>query len=509
MTLHRKDRAIKNQNRAAVEGIAFDNSYAGLPDRFHARVDPTPVADPALIRLNQQLAEQLNLDARILTSPEGIEMLAGNRPVAGGKPVAMAYAGHQFANWVPQLGDGRALLLGEVIDRDGKRRDIQLKGSGPTPFSRGGDGRSSIGPVVREYLGSEAMASLGIPTTRALAAIATGDQVLRNKPEPGGILVRVADSHVRVGTFEYFARNGDPEAVRILADYVVSRHFAELADHDQRVLDFFVQAIERQALLVAEWMRVGFIHGVMNTDNTSVVGETIDFGPFGWIDEFHPATVYSSIDRRGRYAFNQQPGIAHWNLARLGECLLPLFHNNSETAMEMANDALESFPDRFETHFHRVLRAKLGLVEEKAGDIELAEDLLARMTGQRADMTLTFRRLGELDSKDAAGDSSVRELFDKPESFDQWAAAWRQRLAAESRSDAQRREAMRRTNPACVLRNHLAQQAVDAAIDHLDFEPMHTLLKVLAKPYEDHPEHAHYTAPPRPDQRVLKTFCGT
>jgi serine/tyrosine/threonine adenylyltransferase len=509
MTSRQNNRDTSTENDAPFRGIAFDNSYARLPDQFHARIAPTAVTEPTLIRLNHSLAEELNLDPVALASSVGIEMLAGNRPGADAEPIAMAYAGHQFANWVPQLGDGRALLLGEVIDRAGRRCDIQLKGSGPTPFSRGGDGRSSIGPVVREYLASEAMAALGIPTTRALAAIATGEDVLRNQPEPGGILVRVADSHVRIGTFEYFARRGDPESVHILADYVISRHYPELTGRDQRYLDFFGQVIERQAFLVSEWMRVGFIHGVMNTDNTSVVGETIDFGPFGYIDEFHPATVYSSIDRRGRYAFNQQPGIAHWNLARLGECLLPLFDEDSEAAMERANEALETFPARFEEHFHRVLRAKLGLAEEQAGDIELAEDLLARMTDQRADMTLTFRRLGKLDSNDRSGDGPVRELFDHPESFDQWAGKWRRRLSGESRSDDDRRDAMRQVNPAFVLRNHLAQQAVDTAIDRLDFEPMHQLAEILARPYDDQPEHERYARPPQPEERVLKTFCGT
>ena len=490
-------------------GPTFDNSYARLPGSFHARVEPTPVDRPSLIRLNRDLADALGLDAEALASPEGVEMMAGNRPAAGSEPVAMAYAGHQFANWVPQLGDGRALLLGEVVDHAGRRRDIQLKGSGPTPFSRGGDGRSSIGPVVREYIASEAMHALGTPTTRALAAIASGEDVLRNQPEPGGILVRVADSHVRIGTFEYFARNGEQDSVRILADYVINRHYPELADSDQPYLDFFSAVIERTAYLVAEWMRVGFIHGVMNTDNTSVVGETIDFGPFGWMDEFHPSTVYSSIDRRGRYAFNQQPGIAHWNLARLGECLLPLFDANGEAALAKANEVLKAFEKRFEHHFHAVLRAKLGLAEKRDGDIELAEDLLARMTDQRADMTLTFRHLGELDACDGAGDGPVRAQFDDPASFDAWAGKWRERLGAETRSDQERRQAMRQTNPAFVLRNHLAQQAVDAAIDHLDFEPMHRLVEVLSRPYDDQPENKHFAQPPRPDERVLKTFCGT
>jgi serine/tyrosine/threonine adenylyltransferase len=501
--------AKSNNHKAPFTGAVFDNSYARLPGRFYSRVGPTPVDRPSLIRLNLALAEALGLDADALASDQGVETMAGNRPAAGAEPIAMAYAGHQFANWVPQLGDGRTLLLGEVIDRDGRRRDIQLKGSGPTPFSRGGDGRSSIGPVVREYLASEAMHALGIPTTRALAALATGEQVLRNRPEPGGILVRVADSHVRVGTFEYFARNGDPASVRTLADYVIDRHFPDLVDGEQPYLAFFSAVIERTAYLVAEWMRVGFIHGVMNTDNTSVVGETIDFGPFGWMDEFHPATVYSSIDRRGRYAFNQQPGIAHWNLARLGECLLPLFDASGEAALEKANTVLGTYQERFERHFHAVLRAKLGLAEQRDGDIELAEELLSLMTEQRADMTLTFRRLGELHAQTACGDGPVRELFEDASGFDAWAGKWRQRLGAESRGDDERRQAMRRTNPAFVLRNHLAQQAVDVAIERLDFQPMHRLAEVLARPYDDQPDNRQYAQPPHPEERVLKTFCGT
>jgi serine/tyrosine/threonine adenylyltransferase len=485
------------------------NRYARLPEAFHAQVSATPVGEPSMIRLNRVLARSLGLDPEALAGDEGIAVMAGNQAPTAAEPIAMAYAGHQFAHWVPQLGDGRALLLGELVDSDGIRRDIQLKGAGPTPFSRGGDGRSSIGPVVREYLASEAMAALGIPTTRALAALATGEQVLRNRPEPGGILVRVAASHVRVGTFEYFARGGDPESVRTLADHVIERHHPDLIDDDGRYLALFARTLESTARLVAEWMRVGFIHGVMNTDNTSIIGETIDYGPFGWMDEFHPATVYSSIDRRGRYAYNQQPAIAHWNMARLGECLMGLFDADSDAALEQANEVLSTFSRHFEDHFHRVLRAKIGLLETGPNDIELAEDLLGRMSEQRADMTLTFRRLGELNPQDASGDGPVRELFDDAGAFDGWARQWRERLGSESCSHHDRRETIRRTNPAIVLRNHLAQQAVDAAIERLDFEPMHRLIEVLARPYEDQPDNLEYTQPPQPGERVLKTFCGT
>lgn len=499
----------KSPERTPFEGIAFDNSYARLPDVFHARMAPAPVAEPALIRLNEALAESLDLDTRALASARGIEMLAGNRPAAGAEPVAMAYAGHQFGNFVPQLGDGRALLLGEVVDCDGIRRDIHLKGSGATSFSRGGDGRSSIGPVVREYLACEAMAALGIPTTRALAAIATGETVMRRQPEPGGILVRVAQSHVRIGTFEYFARRGDVESVRTLADYVIARHYPELAHVDRPYQGLFEAVIECTAELVARWMLVGFIHGVMNTDNTSLVGETIDYGPFGFIDEFDPATVYSSIDRRGRYAWNRQPAIAQWNLARLGECLLGFFAHQQEPAIEEANALLEQFPARYQRHFNAGLAAKLGLAGQLDGDVELGVDLLERMHANRADFTLTFRGLSGLVRDDPGADGPVRELFDRPGDFDEWAAKWRRRLGAEARDDDQRQAAMRAVNPAYILRNHLAQRAVDAAIEDLDFAPMRELHNVLARPFEDQPEHAEYARPPRPDERVTETFCGT
>ncbi len=501
--------APRSPENTPFEGIAFDNSYARLPEVFHARMSPVPVAGPSLIRLNESLAESLGLDPDALASSEGVQMLAGNRPASGAEPVAMAYAGHQFGNFVPQLGDGRALLLGEVVDPAGVRRDIHLKGAGATPFSRGGDGRSSIGPVVREYLACEAMAALGIPTTRALAALATGETVMRRQPEPGGILVRVAQSHVRIGTFEYFARRGDVESVRRLADYVIDRHYPELADSDRRYQGLFEAVIERTAELVARWMLVGFIHGVMNTDNTSLVGETIDYGPFGFIDAFDPTTCYSSIDRNGRYAWNRQPGIAQWNLARLGECLLGFFADQQEPAIEQANALLEQFPARYQRHFNAGLVAKLGIAEPREGDAELGVDLLERMHANSADFTLTFRGLGQLDPDDAGGDGPVRALFDDPAAFDEWAVRWRARLAAEARDAADRKAAMQQVNPAIILRNHLAQQAVDAAIEDLDFGPMHRLHEALARPFDDLPADSEYARPPRPEQRVTETFCGT
>ena len=487
----------------------FNNSYARLPEVFHYRQAPTPVARPELVALNRDLASSLGLDADWLASAEGVAMLSGNQLPPGAEPIAMGYAGHQFGHWVPQLGDGRALLIGELIDAEGIRRDVQLKGAGPTPYSRRGDGRSSIGPVVREYLGSESMHALGIPTTRALAAVASGESVVRQGPEPGGILCRVASSHVRVGTFEYFARSGQIEALRQLADYVIERHAPFCREAANPHLAWLSMVIQRQARLIADWLRVGFIHGVMNTDNCSVVGETIDYGPFGFIDAFDPATVYSSIDHAGRYAYNQQPQIAQWNLARLAESLLPLLDPVQEAALEMANDALQAFRYEFETAFHRALSAKIGLQPEVPEHARLALDLLDLMRDGAADMTRVFRGLGRLPSSGPQRDESVRQLFDEPTAFDAWALRWRQRLVAEGRDDAARQAGMQGVNPAFILRNHLAQQAVDAAIERLDFQPMQRLHRVLSRPFEDQPEAADLALPPRPEQRVLTTFCGT
>lgn len=487
----------------------FDNSYARLPDVFHSRQAPTPVARPELFALNGDLAVELGLDPDWLAGADGLAMLSGNRLPPGAQPVAMVYAGHQFGQWVPRLGDGRALLIGELIDRHGVRRDLQLKGSGPTPYSRRGDGRSSIGPVVREYLACEFMHALGIATTRALAAVSTGEPVLRQRMEPGGILCRVASSHVRVGTFEYFARSGRHEDVRTLADYVIDRHYPDCRAAENPYAELFSGVLRRQAHLIADWLRVGFIHGVMNTDNCSVVGETIDYGPFGFIDHFDPATVYSSIDHGGRYAYQQQPAIAQWNLARLAECLLPLFADEPDAAMATAHERLNAFPAEFEAAFHPALATKIGLAGDAVQNVQLALDLLDRMHANTADMTLVFRGLCSLSAAGPEHDEGVRVLFDDPGAFDGWAGRWRQRLAAEGRNDADRQAAMRQVNPAFILRNHLAQQAVDAAIERLDFEPMRRLHAVLSRPFDDQPEAADLALPPAPEERVLTTFCGT
>jgi len=489
--------------------LAFDNSYARLPESFYARVAPTPVPDPALLRVNRPLARELGLDAAWLASPDGVAMLAGNQLPETAEPLAMAYAGHQFGTFVPQLGDGRAVLLGEFPDRAGTRRDLHLKGAGRTPFSRGGDGRAVLGPVIREYLGSEAMAALGIPTTRALAMVATGQSHFREAVEPGAILARVASSHVRVGTFEYLAARDDQQAVRTLADYVLRRHYPEVTDADRPYVELLRQVALRSGELIASWMMVGFIHGVMNTDNISVVGETIDYGPFAFMDAYHPETVFSSIDTGARYAFSQQPRIGYWNLARLATALMPLLGESQEQATRSAEGALDAYADRFEQAYEAGLRAKLGLAEAREGDRELAHDLLRAMAAGRADFTLTFRRLADLNRADATADERVRELFDDPTGFDAWAARWRERLGAESRDDADRHRAMRAVNPAFVLRNHLAQQAVDAATREQDLGPFEDLLAVLSAPFDEHPGMEPYARPPRPGEEVPVTFCGT
>ncbi|WP_348765822.1 protein adenylyltransferase SelO [uncultured Salinisphaera sp.] len=493
---------------AAAEPFVLDNSYARLPSEFHARAMPTAVAAARLIRVNRPLAEQLGLDAQALESPAGLDILAGNRVPKGAEPLAMAYAGHQFGNFSPVLGDGRAVLLGEIIDRNGARRDIQLKGAGRTPFSSRGDGRAALGPVIREYVVSEGMAGLGIPTTRALAMVATGESVLRMRAEPGGVLTRVAASHVRVGTFEYFYRQGNNEGVRALADYVIDRHYPHVADADNPYHALLEAVAARTADLIAQWLLVGFIHGVMNTDNVSIAGETIDYGPCAFMDNYNPATVYSSIDRGGRYAYNQQPGIGQWNLARFAECLLPLLDDDEDKAIAQAQAVLERYIERFEKTYHDGLAAKIGLQERREGDTELAYDLLKCMAEQGADFTLTFRHLADLGQASDSRDDAVRALFDDPAAFDGWAARWRQRLAEETRDDAARRAAMRAVNPAYIPRNHRIQQAIEAAEDG-DYQPLEALLAVVARPFEDHPELADYARPPAPEEVVQRTFCGT
>jgi protein adenylyltransferase len=494
--------------RTAGPVAVFSNSYARLPEHFFARLSPTPVAKAQLIKFNYSLALELGVDARGREPDALAAIFAGNVIPPGAEPIAMAYAAHQFGNFVPQLGDGRAILLGEVVDRNGKRRDVQLKGAGRTPFSRRGDGRAALGPVLREYLVSEAMHALGIPTTRALAAVSTGETVFRDRQLPGAVLTRVASSHIRVGTFQYFAARGDMEAVERLSDYVIDRHFPEARDSERPSLALLQIVVERQALLIARWMHIGFIHGVMNTDNTALSGETIDFGPCAFIDSYDPATTFSAIDELGRYAYGNQPNIAQWNLARFAETLLPLLDPNPERAVELANEAISAFTDRFQERWLAGMRDKLGLSSKEEGDLELAQALLRAMHEGAADFTLTFRRLCDA-AADEKADADVRALFANPTAYDSWASRWRSRLAAERLDPRARARAMRTVNPAFVPRNHRVERALDAAIEHGDFSPFTELLTVLSRPYEDQANFADYADPPHTDERIFRTFCGT
>jgi uncharacterized protein YdiU (UPF0061 family) len=489
--------------------LALENTYARLPAPFYARTQPTPVRRATLIRFNHALAEELGLDASALTNEAGIQVLAGNQVPAGAEPLAMAYAGHQFGHFVPSLGDGRAVLLGEVVDRNGVRRDIQLKGAGRTPFSRNGDGRAVLGPVLREYVLGEAMHGLGIATTRALAMVATGEPVYRDRAEPGAVLTRVAAGHVRVGSFEYFARRGDLDAVRTLADYVIQRHYCDCAGADNPYRALLEAVADRQGVLIAQWLLVGFIHGVMNTDNMAVSGETIDYGPCAFMDTLNPGQVYSSIDHYGRYAYDRQPRIGHWNLTQLADSLMPLLGGADESTQEEAGLALESYARALERTWTTGLAAKLGLMDTRDGDEDLALDLLGRMSRQRADFTNTFRRLCELEIDDPDKDGPVRELFAEPSAFDAWARDWRARLALSPGDEADRRQRMRAVNPAYIPRNHRVQQAIVAATEEGDLEPLERLLTVVSRPYEDHPELREYANPPTPEEEVHQTFCGT
>ena len=488
--------------------VSFDNSYARLPERFFARLDPTPTAQPRLIKFNSSLAAELGLDVSGVGADTLAQLFSGNLRLRGAEPLAMAYAGHQFGHFVPKLGDGRAILLGEVHDVAGVRRDIQLKGSGRTPFSRDGDGRAAVGPVLREYLVSEAMHALGVPTTRALAIVATGESVYRERRLPGAILTRVAASHVRVGTFQFFAARGDAEAIKQLADFVIDRHYPDIGEADAPYLALFGAVAQRQAPLIACWMHVGFIHGVMNTDNTAISGETIDFGPCAFMDAYDPAAVFSSIDTYGRYAYANQPHVTHWNLARFAETLLPLLHPVPERAIELANEALSAFWPRFEQHWLSGMRRKLGLFTAEDEDPQLVRGLLEAMHRQQADFTLTFRKLCDA-AEGQQFDAGVRALFANAAAYDEWAAMWRLRLARESQPTGTRADSMRLANPAFIPRNHRLEQAIQAAVEHEDFTLFADLLQVLSRSYEDQIGFEVYATAPQASERVLQTFCGT
>ena len=471
--------------------MQFDNTYARLPEGFYVRIQPEPSPDPHLLAWNEELAQELGLQEYADDPARLARLFGGNELLPGSEPIALAYAGHQFGNFVPQLGDGRALLLGELLSSAGKRLDVQLKGSGRTPFSRRGDGRAALGPVIREYLVSEAMHRMGVPTTRALAAVSSGEFVLREGRLPGGVLTRVASSHIRVGTFEFFAARRDKKALQTLVDYVIARHYPEVSDEPQPLVAFFAEVLEAQASLVAHWMGLGFIHGVMNTDNTSISGETIDYGPCAFLDEFDYHKVFSSIDQFGRYAYGNQGQIAHWNLARLAETLLLLDDSRS-----LFEEQLARFQPLFEAQFIQRMSRKLGLQELQEGDEQLITRWLQQMQDLELDFTLSFRRLADrVDADDTAG-------------FGDFETEWRRRLQAQKLSASEVKEAMNQVNPLFIPRNHQIERAIDAAIEG-DMSIFNELREVLAKPFAAQPELGVYAEPPRPAERVIETFCGT
>ena len=493
-------------NNPAAGKFAFDNTYARELEGFYVPWHAAQVARPALVKLNRDLAEELGLDAEALDSEQGARIFAGNETPEGAVPLAQAYAGHQFGGFSPQLGDGRALLLGEVIDRNGHRRDIQLKGSGPTPFSRNGDGRAALGPVLREYLLGEAMHALAIPTTRALAAVVTGEPVYRETALPGAVLTRVAASHIRVGTFQLFAARGEQDKVRRLADYVIDRHYQDLKNHSNPYLGLLERVCDRQAALIASWMHVGFIHGVMNTDNMAISGETIDYGPCAFMDHYDPATVFSSIDTRGRYAFGNQPSIAQWNLARLAETLLPLIDTDRNRAIAQATEVVNGFPGLYERYWLQGMRAKLGLASEDEADLNLVNSFLAALESNTVDYTLAFRYLADA----ALGEEErIRALFADASAYDLWSEHWRSRLARESVTPAERAQAMRRVNPAFIARNHRVEEALSAAVERADYAPLETLLNILSRPFDEQSEFAAFAEPAPEGRGCYRTFCGT
>lgn len=480
-------------------GWNFDNSYARLPESFYTRIDPTPVRSPELVIFNDALATSLGLNLETLQGEEGTAIFAGNQIPEDASPIAQAYAGHQFGHF-NRLGDGRAVLLGEQLTPSGKRKDIQLKGSGRTPYSRGGDGRAALGPMLREYIVSEAMHALGIPTTRSLAVVTTGEPVYRETPLTGAVLTRVADSHLRVGTFQYVAAWGTDEELRILADYAIERHYPEIRSAENPYLSLLEEVMKRQAKLITQWQLVGFIHGVMNTDNMAISGETIDYGPCAFMDRYDPKTVFSSIDVQGRYAYRNQPPIAAWNLSRFAESLLPLLHEEMEQAIAMAQDVISGFVGLYQSNWMDGMRKKLGLFNEEEGDQALFESLFDLMQEHRADFTNTFRAL----TFDHLEESVLQ---DKPE-FTEWHKRWRERLGRQQESQDASHQLMRNHNPAVIPRNHRVEAALEAA-EQGDDRVMKRLLAVLSDPYGHSPEQEEFANLPPETDLPYRTFCGT
>ena len=488
--------------------IYFNNSFVQLGEKFYAKLNPTPVEQPKIVKLNEELSNKLGIDLEMLELDDWASIFSGNRILPGSEPLAMVYAGHQFGHLVPQLGDGRAILLGEVIDNSSIRNDIQLKGYGITPFSRQGDGRAALGPVLREYIVSEAMNALDIPTTRSLCAVTSGEPVYRETVLPGAVLTRVASGHVRTGTFQYFALKGDVKAITELANYVIDRHYPEVKESSNKYLKLLEKVMDRHAELVTKWLHVGFIHGVMNTDNMALSGETIDYGPCAFMDSFNKTQVFSSIDHSGRYSYGNQPQIVQWTLARLAETILPLIDKNQESAVEMAKEVIELYSERFKEFWLSGMRQKLGLFNSEPEDENLIESLLNIMHENEADFTLTFRWLCDA-GVDKKNNKNILTLFKDAGAYDNWSESWRSRLSRESASPEERVKLMRKVNPAFIPRNHRVEQALNAAVENLDFGPFERLVDVLSSPYEEIKGKDEFMLPPRPGEHVLQTFCGT
>ena len=489
-----------NKQNTPDAGWNFDNSYARLPEAFYAMLNPVPVRMPNLVVFNHVLAQFLGLNPDALKGDAGAAVFSGNKIPKGSEPLSQAYAGHQFGTFT-MLGDGRAILLGEHVTPNGDRFDIQFKGSGRTPFSRQGDGRAALGPMLREYIISEALHALGIATTRSLAVVTTGEKIFRETALDGAILTCTAASHIRVGTFQYAAARGNTNELKTLSDYTINRHFPDLIEDENPYLALLKAVMERQASLVAKWLMVGFIHGVMNTDNMSLCGETIDYGPCAFMDAYDPKTVFSSIDHMGRYAYGQQPQIAQWNLARFAETLLPLIHEDQQEALSIANDAITGFSDTFHYYWLTGMRAKLGLINQDADDSSLVNGLLDCMRQHGADFTNTFRDL----SSGSLPEASLFQAMD----FKQWFQRWQARLKRQPASWEEVRQTMRTHNPAVIPRNYRVEEALEAAVDRGDFTVMQKLLGVLSQPFQEPPEEDGYHLPPPPSTKPYRTFCGT
>ncbi|AQM59196.1 protein adenylyltransferase SelO [Clostridium baratii] len=490
---------MKEEKETIGIGFNFENTYVDLPEMFFTKKGPSHVKAPSLVKLNSSLAKELGLNIDALQSNEGVEILSGNKIPEGSIPLAQAYAGHQFGHFT-LLGDGRALLLGEHITPKGERVDIQLKGSGRTPYSRGGDGKAALGPMLREYIISEAMHALNIPTTRSLAVTKTGEAVIRETYLKGAILTRVASSHIRVGTFQYARNWGTAKDIKKLADYTLKRHFKEIENEENSYLSLLKEVIKRQAELIAKWQLVGFIHGVMNTDNMTISGETIDYGPCAFMDTYDPETVFSSIDIYGRYAYKNQPNMAVWNLARFAETLLPLLSTDQDEAINLAEDALSEFSEIFKNNWISGMRSKLGIFNEETEDEELIKNLLSIMQKYKADYTNIFRAL-------TIDDLNGSEIFNSEE-FKEWYKIWQERLSRQDESKDLSKKLMKSSNPAVIPRNHRVEEALEAA-EKGDYSVMDKLLDVLINPFEYSKDQEEYAKLPKPSSCKYKTYCGT